>query len=166
MNQLNSIILEGNVVRQAELTEPTKGFKICKFPLAVNRFTKKSNGESVEEVSFFDVEAYGKMAESCEKDILKGRGIRVVGRLKQNRWKDSEGKSFSKVFVVAEHIEYKPKFIKTDGTDNTAENHKKSETSGETIQTDTFQQKNETFDELESASAEMEKNTVEEVAVF
>ena len=123
MNQLNSIILEGNVVRQAELSEPAKGFKVCKFPLAVNRFTKNSSGESFEEVSFFDVEAYGKMAEVCEKQSLKGRGVRVVGRLKQNRWKDNDGKNVSKVFIVAEHIEYKPKLTRpTDSAagDNTA----------------------------------------------
>lgn len=112
MNQLNSIILEGNVVRQAELSEPAKGFKVCKFPLAVNRFTKNSSGESFEEVSFFDVEAYGKMAEVCEKQSSKGRGVRVVGRLKQNRWKDNDGKNVSKVFIVAEHIEYKPKLTR------------------------------------------------------
>ena len=112
MNQLNSIILEGNVVRQAELSEPSKGFKVCKFPLAVNRFTKNSSGDSFEEVSFFDVEAYGKMAEVCEKQSSKGRGVRVVGRLKQNRWKDNDGKNVSRVFIVAEHIEYKPKLVK------------------------------------------------------
>ena len=109
MYQLNSLILEGNVVRQAECVEPTKGFKVCKFPIAVNRFSKNSNGEAYEEVSFFDVEAYGKMAEVCEKNSTKGRGLRVVGRLKQNRWKDADGKTQSKIFVVAEHIEYKPK---------------------------------------------------------
>jgi single-strand DNA-binding protein len=45
----------------------------------------------------------------CEKNSTKGRGLRVVGRLKQNRWKDADGKTQSKIFVVAEHIEYKPK---------------------------------------------------------
>ncbi|MCQ2588905.1 MAG: single-stranded DNA-binding protein [Treponema sp.] len=114
MNHLNSIILEGNVVRQAELSEPSKGFKVCKFPLAVNRFLKSDDGNGTEEVSFFDIEAYGKVAEYCEKYTTKGRGVRVVGRLKQNRWKDSEGKNFSKVFVVAEHLEYKPNFKKDD----------------------------------------------------
>ena len=109
MNQLNSLILEGNVVRQAELSEPSKGFKVCKFPVAVNRYIKKSTGEGMEEVSYFDVEAYGKIAEVCEKQSSKGRGIRVVGRLKQNRWKDDSGRNMSKVFIVAEHIEFKPK---------------------------------------------------------
>lgn len=63
---------------------------------------------------FFEIEAYGKVAEYCEKYTTKGRGVRVVGRLKQNRWKDSDGKNVSKVFVVAEHLEYKPIFKKDD----------------------------------------------------
>lgn len=114
MNQLNSIILEGNLVRQAEMSEPAKGFRVCKFPLAVNRFSKSQNGDSFEEVSYFDVEAYGKVAEICEKQGLKGRGIRVVGRLKQSRWKDNDGKTQSKIFVIAEHVEYRPVFQKEE----------------------------------------------------
>ena len=114
MNQLNSIILEGNLVANAELSEPSKGFKVSRFSLGVNRFTKGLNGESIDEVSFFDVEAYGKLAEACEKNCTKGRGVRVVGRLKQNRWKNGEGKNVSRIIIIAEHIEYKPKFEKKD----------------------------------------------------
>ncbi|MCQ2582930.1 MAG: single-stranded DNA-binding protein [Treponema sp.] len=121
MNQLNSIILEGNVVKQGESSEPAKGFKVCKFPLAVNRITKSPAGESCEEVSFFDVESYGKMAEICEKFSTKGRGVRVVGRLKQNRWKDKDGKNQSKVFVIAEHLEFKPNFQKTENDEKKAD---------------------------------------------
>ena len=39
---------------------------------------------------------------------MPGRGIRVVGRIAQKKWKDEEGKEYSRVFVVAEHIELKP----------------------------------------------------------
>lgn len=126
MNQLNSLILEGNVVRQAELSEPASGFKVCKFPLAVNRYVKNSNGEGVEEVSYFDIETYGKMAEICEKQSTKGRGIRVVGRLKQNRWKDSDGRNQSKIFVVAEHVEFKPKLNLENSEKSTDFNKKDS----------------------------------------
>ena len=48
------------------------------------------------------------MAEYCVEKATKGRGVRVVGRLKQDTWKDSNGKNVSRIFVVAEHIEYKP----------------------------------------------------------
>lgn len=114
MNNLNSIILEGNLVRDAVLTEPASGFKVAKFTIGVNRFHKNQNGEGIEEVSYFDVEAYNTMAEYCEKKAKKGRGIRVVGRLKQSTWKDESGKLCSRTYVVAEHIEYKPIFHKTE----------------------------------------------------
>ena len=106
MNQLNSIILEGNVVRKAEFSEPKTGFQVCKFPLAVNRKTKTPEGETKEEVSYFDVETYGQMAESCYKWCDRGKGVRVVGRLKQSRWEENNVKK-SRVYVVAEHVEYK-----------------------------------------------------------
>ena len=106
MNHLNSIILEGNVVKKAELSEPTAGFIVCKFPLAVNRKTKTPEGEFKEDVSFFDVETYGQMAEKCSKYCDKGKGVRVVGRLKQSRWEENNVKR-SRVYVIAEHVEYK-----------------------------------------------------------
>lgn len=108
MNNLNSIIIEGNVVRKNTLLEPVAGFKKYVIPIGVNRWYVNKDGAGVSEVSYFDVETYGKMAEYTEPKALKGRGIRVVGRLKQDSWEDKEGKRHSRVYVVAEHIEYKP----------------------------------------------------------
>ena len=108
MNQLNSIILEGNITRDVVFKETPHGCKVCTIPLAVNRWYKSGDGKGVEEVSYFDVEAFGKMAEYCEKRVTKGRGIRVVGRLKQSRWKGADGKNTSRVTIIAEHIEFKP----------------------------------------------------------
>ena len=118
MNQLNSIILEGNVARKAEFSEPKTGFQVCKFPLAVNRKSKTPDGTPTEEVSYFDVEAYGEMAESCFKWCDRGQGVRVVGRLKQSRWEENNVKK-SKVYVIAEHVEYK--FSKPKGEAEKAE---------------------------------------------
>ncbi len=114
MNQLNSIIVEGNVVRAPEFSKTSTGIKVCKVPIAVNRFYKNQSGEGVNEVSYFDVESYKNMADACEKNCEKGRGLRVVGRLKQNRWKTADGKTTSKIMIVAEHIEFKPKFSKKE----------------------------------------------------
>ena len=133
MNQLNSLILEGNLVRDAVLAEPAPGFKKCSFTMGVNRFYKNKKNEDVNEASFFDVEAYGNMAEYCGEKAKKGRGVRVVGRLKQDTWKDPDGKFASRVYVVAEHIEYKP-IKKADAEEETAAEsaaESKSETAGE-----------------------------------
>jgi single-strand DNA-binding protein len=40
--------------------------------------------------------------------LKKGRGVRVVGRLKQDRWTNPEGQGRSKIQIVAEHMEFKP----------------------------------------------------------
>ena len=128
MNQLNSLIVEGNLVRDAVLTEPAAGFKKCTFSVGVNRYYKNRENIDTNEVSFFDVEAYGKMAEYCVDKAKKGRGVRVVGRLKQDTWKNNEGKTVSRVFVVAEHIEYKP-MKKTD-----ADANEEGSTEQETVQ--------------------------------
>lgn len=58
--------------------------------------------------SFFSVYTYGKMAEVLEKTLKNSsRDIRIVGRIKQNRFKDTEGKSHSELVIIAEHIEIK-----------------------------------------------------------
>ena len=158
MNQLNSLILEGNLVRDSVLSEPVPGFKKCHFTIGVNRFYKNKNNEDMQEASFFDVEAYGNMAEYCESKAKKGRGVRVVGRLKQDTWKDSNGKTASKVYVVAEHIEYKP-MKKTDATDAKEEKAKSTE--------NTTAVENAKASSAESTTAEAEvKETAEEEAVF
>jgi single-strand DNA-binding protein len=55
---------------------------------------------------------WGKLAESCSNIGRKGRGVRIVGRLKQDRWTDTESKNHSRISVVAEHVEFKPDFTK------------------------------------------------------
>lgn len=110
MDDFNSIVLEGNVVRDPESRETQKGIPVCMFSIAVNKSYRTSQGERKQEVSFFDIETWGALATSCSNYCTKGRGIRVVGRLKQNRWQDTEGKNHSKIKVVAEHIDFKPRF--------------------------------------------------------
>jgi single-strand DNA-binding protein len=66
-------------------------------------------------VSFFDVETWAKLAENCYNHGRKGRGVRVVGRLKQERWNGPDGKPRSKVAIVAEHVEFRPEFHRETG---------------------------------------------------
>jgi len=107
MNNLNSILIEGNLVRDPLIRTTPKGTQICMMSLASNRYYKIDSGYE-KEVSFFEIESWSKLAEACYNKAHKGRGIRVVGRLKQSRWNDADGKSRSKVIIVAEHVEFRP----------------------------------------------------------
>ena len=111
MNNLNSILIEGNLVRDPLLRSTTKGTHVCTMSLASNRYFKQDTGFE-KEVSFFDVETWAKLADACYAKGKKGRGVRVVGRLKQDRWNDLDGKQRSKITIVAEHIEFRPELKK------------------------------------------------------
>ena len=115
MNNLNSVLIEGNMVRNPLFRSTAKGTSVCNFTIASNRFYRQdSNLEK--EVGFFDIETWGKLAEVCSSQGRKGRGVRVVGRLKQDRWTGNDGKNHAKVAIVAEHVEYRPDFKKNDET--------------------------------------------------
>ena len=106
MNNLNSVLIEGNLVRDPEYRTTTKGTSVCKFTVASNRYYKQDDGFE-KEVSYFDVESWSKIADSVNNRGKKGLGVRVVGRLKQERWIGNDGKAMSKVVIVAEHVEYR-----------------------------------------------------------
>ncbi len=107
MNQLNSILIEGNLTRDPQMKETAKGTPLCTFSVASNRFLK--HGEDYDkETSFFDIETWSSLAQTCGEKLRKGRGVRVVGRLKQDRWTGTDGKPRSAVKIVAEHVEFKP----------------------------------------------------------
>ena len=112
MNNLNSILIEGNLVKDPLLKTTPKGTQVCTMKFASNRYYKLDDQSSdfEKETNFFDVETWGKLAEACGAKGKKGRGLRVVGRLKQNRWNDAEGKSHSRITIVAEHVEFRPEF--------------------------------------------------------
>ncbi len=105
MNNLNSILLEGSLVRDPVLNYTSKGTPECTFCLSSNRFYKE-NDEYHREVCHFDVTVWGKLAETCAEYLQTGSGVRVVGRLKQDQ--SEEGNGQSRVYIVAEHVEFKP----------------------------------------------------------
>jgi single-strand DNA-binding protein len=86
--------------------------------VACNRQWKQDD-EVQKEVSYFDVTTWTRLAEVCAEYLKKGRGVRVVGRLKQDRWTDPDGKPHSRVEIIAEHVEFKPQ--KKDGEPAAAE---------------------------------------------
>ena len=111
MNSVNSVIIEGNLVRDPVLSETPKGTKVCNFTVASNRFYKQED-EYQKEVTFLDVETWTRLATYSENNFSKGKGIRIVGRLKQDRWEDKEGNPRSRLKLVAEYVEKRPTFGK------------------------------------------------------
>jgi len=109
MNNLNSILLEGNMVGDPLIRTTPKGTSVCNFSVATNRYFKQDSAAAFEkETSFFDIEVWGRLAGSCSVQGRKGRSVRVVGRLRQDRWANPSGENRSRVVIVAEHVEFRP----------------------------------------------------------
>jgi single-strand DNA-binding protein len=116
-------------VKDPLLRTTVKGTSICTFSLASNRYFKQDTGFE-QEVSFFEVETWSKLAERCYNLGRKGRGVRVVGRLKQDRWAGQDGKSHSRIMIVAEHVEFKPEFNKEAEPGETSSREASSQEAG------------------------------------
>ncbi len=104
MRGYNKVILMGNLTRDPELKFTPKGTAVAKFGLAVNRVWRdEKTGENREEVTFVDVDAWGKQAETIAQYCKKGRPLFVEGRLKLDTWEDKNTKEKrSKMGVVLE----------------------------------------------------------------
>ncbi|HXT41444.1 MAG TPA: single-stranded DNA-binding protein [Candidatus Angelobacter sp.] len=107
MASFNKVILVGNLTRDPELRYTPKGTAIAKIGLAVNRVWTNDAGEKKEEVTFVDVDVFGRTAENVGQYMRKGRPILIEGRLRLDQWDDKQtGQKRSKLGVVAETVQF------------------------------------------------------------
>ena len=107
MASFNKVILVGNLTRDPELRYTPKGMAIAKFGLAVNRVWKNEAGETKEEVTFVDIDVFGRTAENVGQYMRKGSPILIEGRLRLDTWDDKQtGQKRSKLGVVAETVQF------------------------------------------------------------
>lgn len=103
MNNLNSVIINGNLTSDCKLARGKNGTAYGWFCIAVNRSVKK--GDNWEEVtSFFEVKAFGKLFESQQPYLKKGANVTVDGSLIQENWETKEGEKRSKIVIQSDTL--------------------------------------------------------------
>ena len=103
MTDNNNVSINGRLVREAELKYASSGTAILKFSIAVNRSVKKGD-KWEDEASFFDCTMFGKMAESVNKYLEKGKQVSIIGELVQNHW-EKDGEKHSKVEIIVNKLQ-------------------------------------------------------------
>ena len=107
MANFNKVILAGNLTRDPELRYTPKGTAVAKIGMAVNRSWKSDTGEMKEEVTFVDIEAWGRQAEVIGQYLKKGRPVLIEGRLRLDSWEDKNThQKMSKLKVVLESFSF------------------------------------------------------------
>jgi single-strand DNA-binding protein len=107
MASYNKVLLMGNLTRDPEVRYTPKGTAIANLGLAVNRVYTTETGEQKEEVTFVDIEVWGRQAETAGQYLSKGRPVFVEGRLRLDSWEDKEsGQKRNRLKVVAERVQF------------------------------------------------------------
>ena len=97
----NQVTVVGNLTREPELRFTPAGAAVCKLGLAVNRSYTDRNGERHEDTSFFNVNAWRKLAENCAVSLSTGTRVIVSGRLQSRSWETEDGQKRSAVEIEA-----------------------------------------------------------------
>jgi len=97
---LNSVVIQGRIGSDIELTKTGSGSVVTSIMVAVDRDFKDENGER--ETDWFPVVFWGKRAEFLQKYFTKGAQIIIHGRLQSRRWEDKNGQTRNSIEIVAE----------------------------------------------------------------
>ncbi|MBC8492807.1 MAG: single-stranded DNA-binding protein [Chloroflexi bacterium] len=101
---LNKVMIIGNVERDPEMRYMPNGRPVTSFSVATSRSWTNSGGERREETEWFNVVAWGGLAEICKQHLRKGRQVYVEGRLQTRSWEDQEGRKRFRTELVANEM--------------------------------------------------------------
>lgn len=100
---INKCVVSGNLCADPELRQTRNGKAVLSMRLAVNERVKRGE-EWVDDPSFLDVVVFGGVATALSRDLSKGSGVAVAGRVKQRSWETEDGQRRYRVEIVAEDV--------------------------------------------------------------
>lgn len=101
---LNKVMIIGNLGRDTEMRYTPSGRPVTTFSIATTRSWNTSDGERRKETEWFNVVAWGSLAEICNQYLTKGQQVYIEGRLQTRRWEDSEGQKHSSTEIIANEM--------------------------------------------------------------
>lgn len=101
---LNKVMIIGRMGRDPEMRYTPSGRPVTSFSVAVTRTWKSSEGERNEETEWFNIVAWGSLAEICKQHLAKGREVYIEGRLQTRSWEDPDGKKHFRTELVAREM--------------------------------------------------------------
>lgn len=104
MRGLNKVMIIGRLGRDPEMRYTPSGRPVTTFSLASSRQWTTSEGERRIETEWFNVVAWGNLAEICKQYLSKGQMAYVEGRLQTRHWDDNEGVKHTSVEIVASEM--------------------------------------------------------------
>ncbi len=101
---LNKVMIIGNLGRDPEMRYTPSGKPVTSFSVAVSRSWVKPEGDRTETTDWFNVVAWGRLAEICSQYLTKGSLVYVEGRLETRSWEADNGQKHFRTEVVASDV--------------------------------------------------------------
>jgi single-strand DNA-binding protein len=101
---LNKVMIIGLLGRDPEMRYTPNGRPVTNFSVATTRSWVAADGERREETEWFNVVAWGNLAEICKSYLSKGQQVYVDGRLQTRGWEDDDGKKHFRTELVANEM--------------------------------------------------------------
>lgn len=101
---LNKVLIIGHLGRDPEMRYTPSGRPVTSFSVATTRTWTSGEGERHEETEWFNVVAWGNLAEICHQYLSKGKQVYVEGRLQTRGWEDDNGKKHYRTELVANEM--------------------------------------------------------------
>ncbi len=104
MKDINQAVFTARLTRDPELRETPSGNSVSTMRVAIGR----PNGKDGEDrkAAFYDLEVWGKLAETCAKYLSTGRRIAVVARLEHRQWTDDNENPRQSNYLVGEEVSF------------------------------------------------------------
>jgi single-strand DNA-binding protein len=101
---LNKVMLIGNLGRDPEMRYTPSGRPVTTFSVATTRNWSNADGQKRSETEWFNIVAWGSLAEICNQYLKKGQQVYIEGRLQTRRWEDEQGNKRSSTEIVAREM--------------------------------------------------------------
>jgi len=103
---VNKVILVGRLGQDPELKQTQGGGAVCKFSLATSEFWQDKQGQKQEKTEWHRITVWGKLGETCNQYLAKGRQAYIEGRLQTNSWDDKDGQKRYATEIVATAVQF------------------------------------------------------------
>ena len=101
---LNKVMIIGHLGRDPEMRYTPSGRPVTTFSVATSRSWNTSNGERRSDTEWFNVVAWGNLAEICSQKLAKSQQVYIEGRLQTRSWEDDNGQRHFRTEVVANEM--------------------------------------------------------------
>ncbi len=118
----HTLILVGNLGKDPEMRYTPSGQAVTNFNVAASNQYTDSNGQLVKQTLWFRVSTWGKLAETCNQYLKKGRKVLVEGRINPDPntggprlWQRQDGTMTASYEITANTVRFLSSRTETEG---------------------------------------------------